>query len=47
MDSGKRNVRNTEIRTVKGTQVINCDQKTRKVSKNKMRKQDREVIMEK
>lgn len=31
MDSGKRNIRNTEVRAVKATQVINCEQKTRKV----------------
>lgn len=47
MDSEKRNIRDTEIRAVKATQFINCDQKTRRVGKNKMRKQGREVIMEK
>lgn len=45
MDSGKKNIRNTEIRAVKATLVINCDQKTRRVWKNKMRKPGRDVIM--
>lgn len=35
MDSGKRNIRNMGNRAVKSTQVINCNQKTRKVWKNR------------
>lgn len=39
MDFRKRNIRNTEIRAVKATQVINCDQKMSTKEQNEATRQ--------